>query len=94
MQEGIEAAGLKYRSSNGYKKLVIEIENTGQGIPKITEDALKHIYSPGFSTKGHDKERGYGLAIVKELMDSVDGRIIVVTKENSTLFRLEIPREE
>ncbi|WP_426347895.1 sensor histidine kinase [Alloiococcus sp. CFN-8] len=92
--EGVEGAGINYNSYNGYKKLVIDIENIGQGVPIITEEALKNIYSPGYSTKGKDKERGYGLAIVKEFIDSVGGKIIIISKENSTLFRLEIPRME
>ncbi|MGM9974452.1 MAG: sensor histidine kinase [Clostridiaceae bacterium] len=91
--EGIEGAVIKYKSYNGYGKLVIEVENEGKDISRITEEALEYIYNPGFSTKGTGEERGYGLAIVKEFMDRTGGNIIIESKYNSTLFRLEIPRE-
>lgn len=92
--EGVEGSLIKYKSYNGYKKLVIEIENIGENVPRITEEALNNIYNPGYSTKGTQEERGYGLAIVKELIDRVGGRIFIESKKNTTLFRLEIPRRE
>ena len=60
---------------------------------KIYQELRRNIYNPGFSTKGTGEERGYGLAIVKEFMDRTGGNIIIESKYNSTLFRLEIPRE-
>ena len=92
--KGIEDSRLKYRSYNGYKMLVIEVANIGEAIPQITEKTLENIYKPGYSTKGTKEERGYGLAIVKELMDKAGGKIFVESKKNSTVFRLEIPRRE
>ncbi len=92
--EGVEAPLIKYKSYNSYKKLVIEIENIGEDIPRITEEDLNNIYNPGYSTKGSPEERGYGLSIVKELVDKVGGSIFIESKKNSTLFKLEIPRIE
>ncbi|HKR06027.1 MAG TPA: HAMP domain-containing sensor histidine kinase [Bacteroidia bacterium] len=56
------------------KYLTIEIADNGIG---INEDIKKHIYDEKFTTKEGSKGRGYGLAIVKELVEKNDGRIML-----------------
>ncbi|HJV44247.1 MAG TPA: ATP-binding protein [Bacillota bacterium] len=64
-----------------------EIENTG---PEIREEDLEKIFIPGFSTKG---TRGYGLAIVRDLVRKYHGEIQVTSKSGVTKFNVLIPTE-
>lgn len=52
--------------------LLLCVEDSGPGIPK---ELLDRIYKKGFSTKG--KNRGTGLALVKEIVDLYGGEIRV-----------------
>lgn len=69
--------------------LVIKIENNG---PKIEEDTFKNIFKAGFTTKENsDKNHGYGLSIVKEIVESYNGKIRVKSTNISTEFRIVLP---
>ena len=52
--------------------LLLCVEDTGPG---ISSTVLPHIFEKGFSTKG--EERGTGLSLVKELVDTYHGQIRV-----------------
>jgi len=68
--------------------LMIELEDTGQGIPP---HIYERIFSPFFSTKG-SKGTGLGLASVKHFIDVVKGAITVDSNEGvGTIFRLFLP---
>ena len=69
--------------------LKIRIENNG---PKIEESILSKIFNSGFTTKSDlDKNHGYGLSIVKELIEKYDGKISVRSTDESTAFCIEFP---
>jgi len=76
---------------------IFTVEDEGMG---IKESEIKHIFSPGFSTKINYKtgniNRGLGLSIVKELTyKSLNGFIEVESKENQgTKFTVYIPQKE
>ena len=68
---------------------VIKIENNG---PKIEEEYLTHIFKLGFTTKDNDeKNHGYGLSIVKDLVESHNGKIHVKSTDTETEFKIVLP---
>ena len=69
--------------------VVIKIENNG---PKIEEHHLKDIFKIGFTTKDNiDKNHGYGLSIVKELVENYNGKIYVKSTDTATEFKIILP---
>jgi PAS domain S-box-containing protein len=52
--------------------VIVEIEDTGQGIPP---EILRKIFDPFFTTKATGKGTGLGLAIVKRIIDLHSGEI-------------------
>ncbi len=68
---------------------VIKIENNG---PKIEANYLKDIFKMGFTTKDNtDKSHGYGLSIVKDLVESHNGKIHVKSTDTATQFKIILP---
>ena len=68
---------------------VIKIENNG---PKIEEHYLTDIFEMGFTTKDNtDKSHGYGLSIVKDLVESHNGKIHVKSTDTATEFKIVLP---
>lgn len=65
-------------------RLQISVEDNGPGIPK---EVLPHIFERGFSTKGG--ERGTGLALVQELVNSYHGALRIESNHSvGTCFYL------
>ena len=64
----------------------IAVENNG---PSIPPELKEKIFEERFSTKG--EERGMGLAIVREIVESVGGTIAVHSNERKTRFEIDIP---
>ena len=68
---------------------IIRIENNG---PKIGEHHLKDIFKVGFTTKDNkDKNHGYGLSIVKDLVESHNGKVYVKSTDTATEFKIVLP---
>lgn len=68
---------------------VISIKNDG---PKIISEIIDRIFEVKFSTKKENVEEcGYGLAIVKELLEKNKGNISVISTNEYTEFIIEIP---
>ena len=68
---------------------IIKIENNG---PKIEEHHLTDIFKSGFTTKDNtDKSHGYGLSIVKDLVESNNGKISVKSTDTATEFKIILP---
>ncbi|MFC1590507.1 ATP-binding protein [Candidatus Omnitrophota bacterium] len=67
--------------------LILTIEDSGCG---ITEDALRHIFDPFYTTKSNIKGSGLGLYIVRLIMEKMNGSISVDSKVGKgTVVRLE-----
>jgi signal transduction histidine kinase len=68
---------------------VLEIEDTGCGIPK---ENLPRIFDPFFTTKKLGEGTGLGLStvygLVRENMGSIE---VKQTSEKGTTFRVELP---
>jgi len=70
---------------------VIKIQNNG---PKIEEYYLTDIFKIGFTTKDNDdKSHGYGLSIVKDLVESHNGKICIKSTDTTTEFKIVLPIE-
>ncbi|MGB8478035.1 MAG: HAMP domain-containing sensor histidine kinase [Acidobacteriaceae bacterium] len=80
-------------SSSERSSLVLKVSDTGKG---MAADILSHIFDSGFSTKptlGDAKsERGFGLAIVRELALGAGGSVRVRSRiGHGTCFTIELP---
>ena len=68
---------------------MIEIEDTGHGIP---EDRLDQIFNPFYTTKAPGKGTGLGLFIVRQVVQRNRGIISVRSKMGEgTTFTVEFP---
>jgi signal transduction histidine kinase len=75
----------------GNKIAVIEIEDTGEGIP---EDALPKIFEPFFTTKEAEKGTGLGLSLAHLIIDRHKGSIEVESEANKgTKFIINLQPE-
>jgi signal transduction histidine kinase len=69
------------------KSVIVAISDTGNGIPF---EARERIFTPLFTTKS--KGQGFGLAVVKKLVDALGGNISYETKVGKgTTFIVELP---
>lgn len=77
------------RTYYGLNKLIVDIKNNG---PKIEKNIIGRIFEAGFSTKeNRDKDHGFGLAIVKEIIENYNGEISVFSNEEDTSFVIKLP---
>lgn len=71
------------------ENIVIKIENNG---PKINDKFLDKIFESGFTTKeNNEKSHGFGLSIVKELIEKYNGKISLKSSDISTEFKIILP---
>jgi predicted RND superfamily exporter protein len=70
----VGAAKILLRSSREDNRVVVTVEDTGQG---IEEHNLDRIFEPFFTTKGIGKGKGLGLTISKQIVRDCGGRIAV-----------------
>lgn len=69
------------------KEIVITVEDSGPG---MDEEVLNNIFTRGFSSKGAG--HGYGLYLVKQSIDNLNGTIDVETSEGEgTTFTVRLP---
>ena len=72
------------------KKIYIEIQDNGPGIPK---DIVDRIWDPFFTTKDQGEGSGLGLGIVKGIIEKHKGHISVRSKPGETTFTILLPTE-
>jgi signal transduction histidine kinase len=71
------------------KNVIIEVADTGKGIMKKD---IKHVFTPGFTTK--KRGWGLGLSLAKRIVEEYHrGKIFVKSSEigKGTTFRIEMP---
>ena len=79
------------RTYYGINNIIIKIQNNG---PKIEDEIIEKIFEVGFTTKKNtNKENGFGLAIVKEIIERHNGKISVFSNESITEFVIKIPKK-
>ena len=78
---------IKIKISTEDDKAVIEIKDTGPGIPPEVQE---HLFEPFFTTKPEGS--GLGLAIVHKIITEHEGRIEVESeKGKGATFRIYLP---
>ncbi|HOB53725.1 MAG TPA: [Fe-Fe] hydrogenase large subunit C-terminal domain-containing protein [Acidobacteriota bacterium] len=86
---------LTVRTRREHDDLVIEVEDTGIGIPK---ENIKKVFSPFFTTKQIGKGTGLGLAVSYGIVKMHRGNIAVESNADpaagptGTTFRVKLPR--
>lgn len=88
--EALNGKGLlMIKSYYSYRYIIINIENNG---PEIDKDIIEKIFEEGFSTKENKNgDNGFGLHIVKEILDSYNGSISVTSNKEITTFTIKLP---
>jgi len=76
-----------FKLSQNEENLIVEIKDNGPGIPM---ELREKIYEPRFTTKSG--QRGYGMNIVKNIVDNANGEIIL-SVNNGTSWYVKIPME-
>lgn len=72
-----------------FNKIIMKIENNG---PEIDKDIITKIFEEGFSTKKDDKgNHGYGLSIVKDIVEKEAGKIELFSNNKKTEFKIIMP---
>jgi signal transduction histidine kinase len=80
---------ISIKTSLNEKDILVEIKDTGCGIPK---DAITKIFDPFFSTKTTSKRKGMGLTLSFNLIKQLGGRIEVKSIQNiGTNFSIYLP---
>jgi signal transduction histidine kinase len=72
---------------------VVEVEDSGRGIPKEDQERLfERLYRTKSAEKDHVPGTGLGLTIVKAIVEAHGGRITVRSElGQGTTFRVELP---
>ena len=89
--EAIEHGGQIVISTKnvGKEKIELTIRDNGSG---IEASILEHIFDENFSTKSRSGPSGLGLSIVKNIIESYQGNIIISSSVNQgTEFKITIP---
>lgn len=80
---------IKVNTYYSFNYFVLKIQNNG---PKIPNEILEKIFDTGFTTKeNQENNNGFGLAIVKELVESYTGKIQVNSNDKLTEFIIYLP---
>ncbi len=78
---------LKINAKRQGNHAYLNIEDTGEGIP---EEVKSKLFTPLFTTKS--KGQGFGLAVVKRLVEAQDGEITFSSqKGKGTTFTIQLP---
>ncbi|MDA2928442.1 ATP-binding protein [Acidobacteria bacterium AH-259-O06] len=86
MPQGGQLSVKTYRTDS---LLVVEIQDSGVG---ISEQDVKRIYDPFFTTKDIGRGTGLGLSVSYGIIQELSGRISVESKRGKgTTFRLHLP---
>lgn len=80
--------GIEIRSFAQGSNIIVEIEDTGEGISKSD---LRNIFDPFFTTKAEEEGTGLGLAISQQIIKEHDGELSVSSRPGKTTFQISIP---
>ncbi|MDD5423437.1 MAG: HAMP domain-containing sensor histidine kinase, partial [Candidatus Omnitrophica bacterium] len=96
IRNGVQAIGDKKGKINitaavkDKRTITIDIRDTGSG---ISEDNVKELFKPFFTTKEPGKGTGFGLFVVRKIVEKNSGKIFLKKTETGkgTTFTLEFP---
>jgi PAS domain S-box-containing protein len=84
-----EGGDLRIRTYSEAQDLVVEVEDSGQG---ITEEDIKRIYDPFFTTKSVGKGTGLGLSVSYGIIQEHSGSISVKSDPGKgSVFSIRLP---
>ena len=86
---GTESAKLGYKGMPHGDYVLVEVSDTGTGIP---QDIIDKIFEPFFSTKEVGKGTGLGLSTVYGIVKQTGGFIYADSEPGRTSFRIFLPR--
>lgn len=88
--EALNGKGLlMIKSYYSLNHIIISIQNNG---PEIEKHMIDRIFEEGFSTKDNKNgDNGFGLYIVKEMIEKYNGIISVNSSEELTSFNIKLP---
>ncbi len=85
----IGAVTVDVRPSDNAARVIVEVRDTGHGIPP---DDLDKIFVAFYTTKG-ERGTGLGLPVVREIVESYGGKLAVVSElGKGSTFRFDLPR--
>jgi two-component system cell cycle sensor histidine kinase/response regulator CckA len=84
-----EVGRFGYKSMPGSDYVLIEVSDTGTGIPA---GIIEKIFEPFFSTKEVGKGTGLGLSTVYGIVKQTGGFIYAESQPGNTVFRIFLPR--
>jgi signal transduction histidine kinase len=74
------------------KNLVIEVSDSGPGIPPEEQEKIFEPFTRGSTARRFSQGMGLGLTITRDLVEAHGGTITLVSKPgNGSIFRMEIP---
>jgi len=79
---------LTIRTSRETDYVVVEIMDTGPGIP---QEIQSRIFEPFFTTKGVGEGTGLGLDLVYRIVQKMHGLVTLKSEPGSTKFSVRIP---
>jgi signal transduction histidine kinase len=83
---------LEIETSMNDSMVLVDIRDTGVG---ISQENIKRIYDPFFTTKSTGNGTGLGLAVTYGIIQEHGGRIFVdSTPGKGTHFRLKLPTQQ
>jgi signal transduction histidine kinase len=88
MEHGDRDSVLRVRCRRADGSVVLEIADTGPGIP---EEHLEKLFDPFFTTKPTGRGTGLGLSIAYGIVKSHGGQINVESSGRGTLVRITLP---
>jgi len=91
-----EGGTVQVRTSAHYEHVVLEVEDTGIGIPQDDQPRLfDRFFRSAVAEDQAIPGTGLGLAIVKAIVEAHSGRISISSREGvGTTFRVELPLAE
>ncbi len=81
---------LTIRTKGHGDKIEVQIEDTGPGVPAELRSVL---FEQPYTSKGELQERGYGLLIARQLIESLGGQVRILPQEigRGAVFTLTLP---
>ena len=79
------------RTMDDGKNVIVEIEDTGVGIPK---ENIEKVFEPFYTTKGVGEGTGLGMSISYKIIESHGGKIDIASEVGKgTKFTITLPRD-
>ncbi len=86
-----EGGKLKIRTAMESSRLLVEIRDSGAGIPS---DVLPRLFEPFFTTKGVGEGTGLGLDTARRIVLKHRGEIRMQSKPGDTCFKITLPLQK